>query len=139
MLKLFADYAFSPALTVSAGMVAVAGSLARGNENGLHQPDGKYYLGPGRSAGYAIFNLGAALRVTPQLQVMAQINNLFDTRYDTAAQLGPTGFDASGNVSARPFGGSAAAGYAVRQSTFYAPGAPRLFWIALRYQFDKPK
>ena len=139
MLKLFADYAFSPALTVSAGMVAVAGSLARGNENGLHQPDGKYYLGPGRSAGYAIFNLGAALRVTPQLQVMAQINNLFDTRYDTAAQLGPTGFDANGNVSARPFGGSDAAGYAVRQSTFYAPGAPRLFWIALRYQFDKPK
>ncbi|MBB5393127.1 MULTISPECIES: TonB-dependent receptor [unclassified Herbaspirillum] len=139
MLKLFADYAFSPALTVSAGMVAVAGSLARGNENGQHQPDGKYYLGPGRSAGYAIFNLGAALRVTPQLQVMAQVNNLFDTRYDTAAQLGATAFDGNGNVSARPFGGSSAAGYAVRQSTFYAPGAPRLFWIALRYEFDKPK
>ncbi|PUA16932.1 TonB-dependent receptor [Glaciimonas sp. PCH181] len=137
MLKLFADYAFSPALTMSAGMVAVAGSLARGNENGQHQPDGKYYLGPGRSAGYAIFNLGGAYRVTPQLQIMAQVNNVFDSRYDTAAQLGPTGFDANGNVSARPFGGSNAAGYAVRQSTFFAPGAPRLFWIALRYDFDK--
>ena len=29
-------------------------------------------------------------------------------------------------------------GYPVRQSTFYAPGAPRLIWVGLRYLFDKP-
>ena len=135
LLKVFADYAVSPAFTLNAGMVAVAGALARGNENNAHQPDGKYYLGPGQSAGYAVFNLGASYRVTPQWQLTAQINNVFDARYETAAQLGATGFDASGNFVARPFGGSSAAGYPLQHSTFYAPGAPRAISLTLRYNF----
>lgn len=138
MLKLFADYAVSPALTLNGSMVAVSGALARGNENNGHQPDGTNYLGQGHSAGYAIFNLGGSYHMTPQLQLLAQVNNVFDTRYDTAAQLGPTGFDANGNFAARSLGGSGANGYPVQQSTFYAPGAPRLIWIGLRYVFDKP-
>ena len=43
--------------------------------------------------------------MTPQLQLQVQVNNVFDTQYSTAAQLGPTGFDANGNFAARPFGG----------------------------------
>jgi len=127
MLKLFADYTVSPAFTLNASMVAMSGTLARGNENGAHQPDGTYYLGSGRSAGYAVFNLGGSYRTTPKLQFTAHIDNVFDTQYTTAAQLGSTGFDASGNFSAR---------FAVPQSTFYAPGAPRRFWIGLRYVFS---
>ena len=133
LLKVFADYAATPVLTLNAGLVAVAGSLARGNENNTHQPDGKYYLGPGQSAGYAVFNVGASYRVNPQWQLTAQINNVFDARYETAAQLGSTGFDASGNFVARPFGGSAAAGYPLQHSTFYAPGAPRAISVTLKY------
>jgi outer membrane receptor protein involved in Fe transport len=133
LLKVFADYEVAPALTLNAGMVAVAGALARGNENNAHRPDGKYFLGSGQSAGYAVFNLGASYRVTPQWQFTAQINNVFDTRYETAAQLGATGFDASGNFAARPLGGSAAAGYPLAHSTFYAPGAPRSFHVTLKY------
>ena len=135
LLKVFADYAVSPALTLNVGMVAVAGALARGNENNAHQPDGKYYLGSGQSAGYVVLNLGASYRVTAQWQLTAQINNLLDTRYETAAQLGATGFDASGNFVARPFGGSGAAGYPLQHSTFYAPGAPRAVSVALKYIF----
>ena len=138
MLKLFADYAVSPAFTLNGSMVAVSGALARGNENNGHQPDRTFYLGQGRSAAYAIFNLGANYRMTPQLQLLAQVNNVFDTRYNTAAQLGPTGFDANGNFQARPFGGSNADGFPVQQSTFFAPGAPRLIWVGLRYSFGKP-
>ncbi len=133
LLKVFADYEVSPALTLNAGMVAVAGALARGNENNAHQADGKYYLGPGQSAGYAVFNLGASYRVTPQWQFSAQINNVFDARYETAAQLGATGFDANGNFLARPLGGSAAAGYPLVHSTFYAPVAPRSISVTLKY------
>ena len=135
LLKVFADYAVSPALTLNAGMVAVAGALARGNENNAHQPDGKYYLGSGQSAGYAVLNLGASYRVTAQWQLTAQINNLLDTRYETAAQLGATGFDASGNFAARPLGGSGAAGYPLQHATFYAPGAPRAISVTLKYAF----
>ncbi len=136
MLKLFADYEVTPAFTLNGSMVAMAGSLARGNENNSHQADGAYYLGAGRSAGYAIFNRGAHYRVTPQLQLIAQVNNAFDTQYSTAAQLGSTGFDASGNFAARALGGSSAGGYPVAQSTFHAPGAPRMIWVGLRCAFS---
>ena len=69
-----------------------------------------------------------------KLQLIAQINNVFDGRYETAGQLGPTAFTDSGTVNARPF--PAIAGeFPVQQSTFYAPGAPRFFWIAARLKF----
>ena len=134
MLKLFADYTLSPAVVFQASMVSVSRSRARGNENNAHQPDGSYYLGPGYSAGYAVFNLGASVRLAQSWQLLAQINNVFDRRYNTAAQLGPTGFDANGNFVARPFADNNAA---VRHSTFYAPGAPRLAWAGLRYTFGR--
>jgi outer membrane receptor protein involved in Fe transport len=130
LLKLSADYAATRALTINLGVVATGRSLARGNENGAHQPDGVFYLGPGASAGYVVANLGASLRLSQRWQLLAQVNNLFDTRYNTAAQLGATAFDANGNFVARPFAGNNAA---VRQSTFFAPGAPRLLALSLRY------
>ncbi len=136
MLKLFADYAATSYITFGASMVAVSGALARGNENGAHQPDGRFYQGEGKAAGYAVFNLSGNFRVTPQLQWVAQISNVFDTRYNTAAQLGANGFDANGNFQARPFGGSAAGGFPLQHSTFYAPGAPRAMSLALKYTFN---
>ena len=137
MLKLFADYTVSSALTLTGSMVAVSGALARGNENNAHRPDGTTYLGQGRSAGYATFNLGANYRATPQMEFIVQVNNVFDTQYNTAAQLGATGFDANVNYAARALGGSSSAGFPVQQSTFFAPGAPRLIWVGLRYVFGK--
>jgi outer membrane receptor protein involved in Fe transport len=138
MLKFTAEYAVSSDLAFNAGMIATSGALARGNENGGHQADGQFYLGPGRSAGYAVFNLGASLRMSPQWRLVAQVNNVFDTRYSSAAQLGTAGFDGNGNFQARPFGGSASNGYPLQNSTFFAPGAPRQIWVALRYSFDQP-
>jgi outer membrane receptor protein involved in Fe transport len=135
MLKVFADYSPSSNFTVGASMIAVAGALARGNENAAHQPDGTFYQGAGQAAGYAVFNVSANYRITSQWQWTAQINNLFDTRYNTAAQLGANGFDTNGNYQARPFGGSGAAGYPLQHSTFYAPGAPRAVSVALKYVF----
>jgi len=134
MLKLFVDYTLSPAVVFNASMVSVSRLRARGNENNGHQPDGSFYLGQGYSAGYAVFNLGASVRLAPSWQLLAHVNNVFDTRYNTAAQLGPAGFDANGNFVARPFAGNDAA---VRHSTFYAPGAPRLAWAGLRYSFGR--
>ena len=136
MLKLSADYEVSPAFLLSANMMAVSSAFALGNENNAHQADGANYLGSGQSAGYAIFNLAASYSVTAQWQLRVQVNNVFDARYETAAQLGATGFDARGNYLARPLGGSAADGYPLLHSTFYAPGAPRSIAITLRYTLD---
>ncbi|OWW20228.1 TonB-dependent receptor [Noviherbaspirillum denitrificans] len=132
MLKLNADYQATPQLNIGLNMIALSGMLARGNENGLHQPDGLHYLGKGKTAGYAVFNLGGSYRPESRFEYLAQVNNLFDRRNVTAAQLGPTGFDGAGQFVARPF--PAAGGeFGVQRATFYAPGAPRAIWVGLRH------
>ena len=116
--------------------IAVSGAYARGNENNAHAPDGATRFGPGRSAGYAVFNLGGSCTPAKGLRFFARINNLFDHRYATAAQLGSSGFDANGNFSARPFPANADGEYPLRGSTFFAPGAPRSVSVGMRYTFN---
>jgi len=81
-------------------------------------------------------NLGAEYRPTRKLTLFLQVSNLFDTHYATAAQLGATGFTAAGAFIARPFAGPVIGGERpVLGATFYAPGAPRLFWGGAKYAF----
>ena len=61
-----------------------------------------YYLGPGTSDPYAVVNLGARYQLHPRIQLFAQVNNLFDRRYYTAAQLAPPALP-NGIFIARPF------------------------------------
>lgn len=129
--KASADLDITPRVSMDADLVAVSGSFARGNENNQHQPDGTYYLGPGTAPGYGVVNLGGHVRVTRWLQVVAQLSNLFDHRYYTVAQLGPAGFTAAGTFVARAL--PALNGeFPVPQATFFAPGAPRLWWIGTK-------
>jgi outer membrane receptor protein involved in Fe transport len=135
VLKARAEWRITPAWTAELGMVAVSDATARGNENGLHRPNGTDFLGSGRTAGHAVFDLGATWRASARLSVFVQVDNLFDRRYATAAQLGATGFTREGTFLARSF---AAQGNDARlvHSTFYAPGAPRMVRFGLRYAFD---
>ncbi len=135
LLKLFAEFKLSPAWSVGADLNGVGSSYARGNENNAHQPDGRYYLGPGRSPAYALLNLSADWHPTDNLKVFLQINNAFDRKYSTAAQLGATGLDANGNFVARPFAANANGDRPLLHSTFYSPGAPRSFMLGVRYSF----
>jgi outer membrane receptor protein involved in Fe transport len=138
--KLFADYAIHKTVALSMDMVAVSSAFARGNENNLHEPDGVYYLGPGETPGYAIFNFGIDYRPLPSLKAFAQINNIFDRQYFTASQLGATAFRNNGSFIARPFAAPVIDGERpVVQATFYSPGAPRAFWIGLQYSFGKAR
>jgi outer membrane receptor protein involved in Fe transport len=134
IFKAFADLQATKKFSVDLGMVAISSSYARGNENNLHQPDGQFYLGPGKSPGYAVANFGARYDLTSRLQFFAEVNNLFNRQYFTAAQLGPTGFTATGTFIARPLpavGGE----FPVVHATFYAPGAPRGAWGGVRIKF----
>lgn len=133
MLKAFADIQATRSLSVNLGVVAMSSSYARGNENNLHEPDGAYYLGPGKSPGYAVANLGVRYQIHRRLQFFVQVNNLFDRKYYTGAQLGPTGFTSDGAFIARPL--AAIDGeFPVRRATFFAPGAPRGAWLGIRFQ-----
>ncbi len=138
LFKAYADYSFGDGLSAGLSMNAVGSAFARGNDNNQHTPDGVNYLGSGKSAGYAVFNLSTQYQANKQLRFFAQINNLLDRQYNNPAQLGPNGFTANGNFIARPFPATAGGDFPVQQSAFYAPGAPRMAWIGVRYQFDAP-
>ncbi len=138
MFKAFAAWQILPQLSATADFMAVSGSYARGNENNAHEPDGVFYLGRGRSGGHGVMNLGLEFRPVRALTVFAQVNNLLDRRYYTAAQLGSTGFDAAGNFVARPFAGPVVDGERpITGSTFFAPGAPRAWWFGARYTIGR--
>lgn len=136
LLKVNLDVRVTAEWTAGLGMSAVSGVFARGNENNAHTPDGVYYLGPGKTGGYAVFDLNARYRASPQLSFFARVANLFDRRYATAAQLGPSAFGANGGIVARPFPAVGGA-FPLAHSTFTGPGAPRTAWVGVRYEFEK--
>ena len=131
ILKIHADYAWSPAWSTGLGMTAFGGMYARGNENNQHQPDGDEHLGSGRTAGYAVFNANARYASSKNTQWMLNVMNLFDRRYATAGQLGPAAFSANGQqfVSYPPPDEK-------RHSMSVAPGAPRSVWLSMRHSFN---
>ncbi len=133
LLKLYADWNVGAPWSLGADLLASSGANARGNENGLHQPDGTHYTGPGRSAGYAVLNLSADYRPTQRLTVFVKVDNVLDRRYATGAQLGADAFDGAGRYAARPLPRDVNGDYPVRSGTFLAPGAPRAFRVGLKY------
>ena len=133
-LKVYADLQATTKLSLDVDVLGVSSSLARGNENGAHEPDGTYYLGPGDTPGYAVVNLGARYRLASKLQLFAELNNVLDRTYFTAAQLGPAAFTATGAFIARPFPAMNGK-FPVQQSTFFAPGAPRAVFVGTRLTF----
>lgn len=138
IFKTFASWRIVPQLTANVDVITIAGSYARGNENNEHEPDGVFYIGPGRTGGYTVANLGLSYEPISPLTVFAQVNNLFDREYFSASQLGSTGFNAAGNFVARPFAGPIVEGERpLLGSTFLAPGAPRSYWVGVRYSFGK--
>jgi outer membrane receptor protein involved in Fe transport len=66
--------------------------------------------------------------------LIAQVNNIFDTQYYTAAQLKATGFT-SAEISLRGRFRQVAGQFPVQQATFYAPGAPTTYWVGTRVKF----
>lgn len=127
LFKLYGQYKPSPKLIVEMDIRAAGSSFARGNENNQDKPDGKFYLGSGKSAGYGVADIGARYQATRHVQFFAQLNNLLDKHYSTASQLGTTPFDNNDRFVARPFGtpyGTGDGDIPIRSSAFLAPGTP---------------
>jgi len=125
LFKFYGQFHPSSQLMVELDIIAAGSAYARGNENNLDQPDGVYYLGPGKSAGYGIANLGARYQATKHIQLFVQMNNLLDKHYSTAAQLGTTPFDDKNVFVAQPFGTPYGDdNVPIRSSSFQAPGTP---------------
>ena len=137
--KAYADFQATSKLAFDLNEVTISSAYARGNENNAYKADGVYYLGPGVSPGYAITNFRAHYDLTKRFQLALQIDNLFDHKYYTAAQLANTGLTSQGAVQTQPFPAYATGPYAgsspVQSATFFTPGAPRRAWAELRVRF----
>jgi outer membrane receptor protein involved in Fe transport len=131
MFKAFGEIRIRSNVSLDLGMISSSGVFARGNENNAHEPDGSYYTGAGATPAYAVVNLGARYQVTRHVGLVLQINNLFDTHYYTAAQLGANAFTETGAFIARPFP-PIGDEFPLRHGTFFAPGAPAAFWVGAR-------
>ncbi len=139
MLKLRVSYQFSPELRSGLQLIAVGESFARGNDNNQHvsgvaNGKGVATEGSGRVPGYAVVNWTANYAASRQLSYFSSVTNLFNQTYVNAGQLGPAAFRSDGGYTnggctgSNPGNDGACAG-----TMFYAPGAPRLFWVGLRY------
>jgi outer membrane receptor protein involved in Fe transport len=135
IFKIHADYQVNAQWSLGGNVNAVSGVYARGNENNVHQASAPYYLGEGKTSGYAVLNLNARYQATKRWEVIAHLNNVFNRQYSSAAQLGLMGFNANGNFQARPFAANGNGDYPLQNSTFLAPGAPRSFWLGVRAQW----
>jgi outer membrane receptor protein involved in Fe transport len=134
MLKTYVDYQPMPKLTLNLDFVSIGRSFARGNENNAYQPDGVYYLGQGFSPGYGVLNAGAHYQLHPKMQLFVQLDNLLDHHYYTAAQLSATPYNNAGLFMGRPFP-AVNGDYPLRNTTFFAPGAPIGAWGGIRIHF----
>jgi len=135
LLKLYADWTPTAQWRVGLDMSAASGTSLRGNENGQNTPDGVFYTGPGRSAGYGVMNLGIDYKPTPGVKLFVQVTNLLDRRYTTGGQLGTNGFTANGAYIARALPQDANGNYPVSRATLLSPGTPRTAWVGVRYTF----
>ncbi|HET7765687.1 MAG TPA: TonB-dependent receptor [Burkholderiales bacterium] len=116
VFKLRAAWRAADAVDLGAGMIAAGSQLARGNEN---NQDSR-----GKVAGYAVFNLDAHWRFARGWELFAEVDNLFNTKYETVGLLGRNFFNGPG----RAFDANAAT-----SELFLSPGAPLGAWIGLRY------
>ncbi len=116
--KTYIDYQLSKEWGTNLNIIGFSQSFVRGNENNAQQANGTI-------PGYVVVNYG--VRYAPEfvkgLLVFGQVNNILDEHYYTAGQFGAAGI-ANGQYQNSPSG-----------TTFYGPGAPRTWWLGMKYSF----
>jgi iron complex outermembrane receptor protein len=119
--KLRPEFNVNERWAIGATVVYASSQYAHGDENNqdVH----------GQVPAYAVTNLDSQFQLAPNLQLFANITNLFNRQYQSLGLLGANAFTGPG----RTFG--PALGIAPVSEQFRGIGAPRGFWIGLRYTF----
>jgi iron complex outermembrane receptor protein len=81
--------------------------------------------------GYAVLNLTTRYKVTSNWELFGKVNNVFDKDYSTAGILAANALDSAGNFQTNSDNWT--------HETFYAPGAPRAFWVGVKYMIGQNK
>jgi iron complex outermembrane recepter protein len=118
--KLLLSYAFTPRVSGGLNLVYAGSQYAQGDQNNQDSN--------GKVPGYTLVNLTGSWQITDGLQLFGRINNLFDTTYALGGVLGENFFNGPGLT----FDAAAAT-----NEQFRTPGAPRSFFVGLRYDFGR--
>ncbi|HMA88100.1 MAG TPA: TonB-dependent receptor [Burkholderiales bacterium] len=114
-LKLRGEYDIGHGAAAGATLLAFSGQYARGDENNQDRN--------GTLAGYGLLSLDAHWQVARGWLLFATLDNVFDRRYATFAQLGANFFTGAGG-SFDPAN--------IQAEQFRVPGAPRAAWIGIK-------
>jgi len=129
-LKLRGSYDVNNSFRGGTNILAFSDSYLTGNENNQYGPYSTSYLGNGKSGGYVVVHLDTEYKIeNTGWKIISKVNNAFNTNYNTGGWVG-------GNMFNRSTGAYAGDDY---RTSFFAPGAPRAFWIGLKYEFDRKK
>src|SRR5262249_11649730 len=123
--KLRADWDIDERWSFGATVVYASSQYAHGDENNQDSH--------GTVPGYAFANLDAQFRLSKELLLFANVTNVFDRRYQNFGLLGANAFTGPD----RTFG--PALGIAPEPEQFRGLGAPRGYWIGLRYTFGNTR
>ncbi|WP_083615333.1 TonB-dependent receptor domain-containing protein [Paraburkholderia sp. SOS3] len=118
-VKVRFDYAALPQWNIGTNLIYRSNIFARGDENNSDVN--------GTLAGYFLINLDTTYNVTKHFQVFGSIQNLLNKRYATFAVLGQNFFNGPNHTFSPDD---------VTNEQFLGLGAPRGFWVGMRYQWD---
>jgi iron complex outermembrane recepter protein len=118
-VKLRLDYQALPQWNIGTNLVYRSNIFARGDEDNQDIN--------GTLAGYFLINLDTTYNVTKHFQVFGSIQNLLNKRYATFAVLGQNFFNGPNHTFSPDD---------VTNEQFLGLGAPRGFWVGMRYQWD---
>jgi iron complex outermembrane receptor protein len=120
-IKLGADYSVRHDWSVGGSLVLATASFYRGDESNRNPP----------LPGYHVVSLRTSYRVTKQVELFANVQNLFDERYATFGLFGdPTGVGAPG---VPPHAASNDPGV---DNRFQSPGMPRAYFGGVKIKFN---
>ncbi|HET9818571.1 MAG TPA: TonB-dependent receptor [Rhodanobacteraceae bacterium] len=114
-----AAYHFNATWSFGGNMRAYSGQYAIGDENNQDRH--------GMVPGYAVLDLDLHYRPTPALSFFAEIDNVLDHRYFISGALSNNVFDTPNRLIDSSGPGTS--------TLFVAPGAPRSYFVGLRYRF----
>ena len=125
--KLAGLYRVTPQWRVGADIQIFGSQVVAGNET--KNATGSYAdqaSGKDKLAGYGILNFNTNYEIQRGLNTFIRVNNVFDKRYASYAQLGYNMFPSNSVITTGPPDGS----------VFYAPGAPRSIYAGVRYEWQ---
>ncbi len=123
VLKIGADWQVNAAFSVGGDVQVLSRRITQGNEDRLIE-DGSDRAVDLSLPGYALVHLRASWKITPAVEGLLRVSNLFDRRYESYGALAATTFDAQGRLTGEEV-----------PALFVAPGTPRSLFAGLRVKF----